>query len=1081
MKTKFIDKRITEFCKEEMEKEADKLGTSNKKKEKRLDVYGLYKEGAKIYRKGTPFRKEDLTKHLPSSIGPFHLNSSDGCMNELARYFNADQVEIQKLLTTMRASPTLDRKHLTGNMLLSWAEELFENHQSWSRKKLLNLEKSRNWNKQEIGQLFQILIEKDILQPKKNTNQSKGGNSTTTTTTNKDGTMLYNNEIKEEFVVDKEIYYVIQDDPATEELRRLKSKWNTKKISFALSQEGMKANFPVILIPGYGASALSVWKSEEKKEWEEERIWIGMSKIGSVAKLKRLESRLKKLGKGGEFLSEQNKYEQSRIWLKHIMLYDDCYSDPPGIKTRPLEGISAVDYLSHSSISKRATYVFGPIIKALKDVGYDPSNLKAAPYDWRLPIYFLEKRDGYFTSLKSNIENLVEYNKKRVVIIAHSMGNRIFQTFLRWIIKYHSLSWIKKYIHAHMALAAPFLGASKSVRGLLSGDTLGLDFFLMPQEALVWNKRTGSLCSLLPICTNLYPHPIIHIREESLKFLKILRYEKKIKQIFKRKFNEEDDESKKRNLPQWLKMLLNYDDGLHEKSSDHNNLPLTPIYLQGNWISDNQRSDSMSGFRDAIDDSHGFRSKIIEKSERGPDIQFKIKKNTFLNRQNINIQKPTLLKSPRQLHEISKEEMGLAHQDDYCEIMMQCKLLLHNITMNKFYVCFDQILDLEKLISEQNQFSWFENKGKLLCTKIPLKRSNMFIFLQLLEKSVLYGRIVICPLIISDFMDIKVYNRYWNKDLSFIPKAFVPISNIKSVNRSQRSPSDLSAHLSDSEDESTSLHQSSIENIRFCCNSIEDYCIPDIYSLLEGQVPEMYEIFINYYVQNKLYLNKNSTDEIPLSKKLINIQQEKKQEIPENTSEDFNTFEDQDDNEDNDDGDEFMESHSDILHDLEFNSPVCSDCPILEPPPVDNLWSIYGTGLDTEVSYYYKVTSFGEFTFDSNMDKFSEKISSINPTGMKIKDGVAYETSSTIQKDNVPNSGDGTVPYVSLSYANIWKKNLKEKLSSNVSFEDNIIFPSNIEIVEVKNSEHREMLADSIVHFHILQYVCTGYNHFAVS
>jgi phospholipid:diacylglycerol acyltransferase len=63
----------------------------------------------------------------------------------------------------------------------------------------------------------------------------------------------------------------------------------------------------------------------------------------------------------------------------------------------------------------------GPLIQELHELGYDDSNLMAAPYDWRLPFPMLETRDGYFTSLKNMIEELYQKSKKPVVIIGHSM------------------------------------------------------------------------------------------------------------------------------------------------------------------------------------------------------------------------------------------------------------------------------------------------------------------------------------------------------------------------------------------------------------------------------------------------------------------------------------------------------------------------------------------------------------------------------------------------------------------------------------------------------------------------------------
>ena len=43
---------------------------------------------------------------------------------------------------------------------------------------------------------------------------------------------------------------------------------------------------------------------------------------------------------------------QQRKWLKHLCPMEDGYSDPPGIKVRPCEGLGAIDYLSHNPLTK---------------------------------------------------------------------------------------------------------------------------------------------------------------------------------------------------------------------------------------------------------------------------------------------------------------------------------------------------------------------------------------------------------------------------------------------------------------------------------------------------------------------------------------------------------------------------------------------------------------------------------------------------------------------------------------------------------------------------------------------------------
>ena len=44
------------------------------------------------------------------------------------------------------------------------------------------------------------------------------------------------------------------------------------------------------------------------------------------------------------------------------------------------------------------------VIENLAVVDYDADNLVLSPYDWRLSMYNLEQRDGYFSRLKTVIE-----------------------------------------------------------------------------------------------------------------------------------------------------------------------------------------------------------------------------------------------------------------------------------------------------------------------------------------------------------------------------------------------------------------------------------------------------------------------------------------------------------------------------------------------------------------------------------------------------------------------------------------------------------------------------------------------------
>ena len=206
------------------------------------------------------------------------------------------------------------------------------------------------------------------------------------------------------------------------------------------------------------------------------------------------------------------------MFLHHLCPAEDGFSDPPGIRIRPVEGLGAIDYLSHSSLTKAPSYVFGHMIRNLIDVGYDRKSLQAAPYDWRLPLPKLEERDGYFTHLKAQIEVMRKTNNAPVVLVCHSMGNRVVQYFFSWVESSiddpdERERWFDTNIHAYVPLGAPFLGATKVVRGLLSGDALGLEMFLMLKESLYFGRSLGSIPCLFPMRHPDHPQPITFLRD----------------------------------------------------------------------------------------------------------------------------------------------------------------------------------------------------------------------------------------------------------------------------------------------------------------------------------------------------------------------------------------------------------------------------------------------------------------------------------------------------------------------------------------------------------------------------------------
>lgn len=141
-----------------------------------------------------------------------------------------------------------------------------------------------------------------------------------------------------------------------------------------------------------------------------------------------------------------------------------------------------------------------------------PANLVALPYDWRIGPTGLEQRYQYFSKLKSTIEEL--YKDKPlikpatpVVIIAHSMGNRVTQYFLEWIKNDPSAGqdWIDKHIERYIAVSPPWIGAPLAIR-LLSTD----DGFNLGGATLSGIKKAlqsfSSIPSLLPVTKAQYQY-----------------------------------------------------------------------------------------------------------------------------------------------------------------------------------------------------------------------------------------------------------------------------------------------------------------------------------------------------------------------------------------------------------------------------------------------------------------------------------------------------------------------------------------------------------------------------------------------
>lgn len=292
--------------------------------------------------------------------------------------------------------------------------------------------------------------------------------------------------------------------------------------------DAAEPRYPIMIFPGMCSSSLAVEKSPtpgwEPKNGEKKRLWLSLSKLGfSIFSLGGARNSLSNVFDntfGGWFSKDDEEKAMNDLvdeeeqmknnWVKHMGLILDpndgvTWKEQPDIEVRvcskKASGLDAVDYLNPGILTGELSYVFGPTIDLLiNEVGYiEGFNLEAAPFDFRLPPKMLEERDGYFSKTQRRLENMYKKNDgTRVVLLAHSMGCRIVQYFLYWVEKKSGREWIDKHVELFFMLGGPLLGSPKTLRGMISGDKMGLEAFLNDEQALKLCRGIGSIPWLFP-------------------------------------------------------------------------------------------------------------------------------------------------------------------------------------------------------------------------------------------------------------------------------------------------------------------------------------------------------------------------------------------------------------------------------------------------------------------------------------------------------------------------------------------------------------------------------------------------------
>lgn len=262
-------------------------------------------------------------------------------------------------------------------------------------------------------------------------------------------------------------------------------------VGLQLNKEGTKAKHNVVMVPGVVSTGLESWglegSSEDcpSKNYFRKRLW-------------------------GSFFMLRTMFLEKLCWIQHLELDPETGLDPPGVKLRAAQGFEAADFFV------TGYWIWNKVLQNLAAIGYGPDNMFSAAYDWRLAYYDLERRDGYFSKLKAQIETTNKLQNERTVLMGHSMGAQIAFYFLQWVEAPienggggGGSTWVNDHIAALVDISGSTLGTPKAVTALLSGemrDTVqlnamavyGLEKFFSKRERAHLLQTFGGIPGMLP-------------------------------------------------------------------------------------------------------------------------------------------------------------------------------------------------------------------------------------------------------------------------------------------------------------------------------------------------------------------------------------------------------------------------------------------------------------------------------------------------------------------------------------------------------------------------------------------------------
>ncbi|KAJ4456932.1 putative Phosphatidylcholine-sterol acyltransferase [Paratrimastix pyriformis] len=149
------------------------------------------------------------------------------------------------------------------------------------------------------------------------------------------------------------------------------------------------------------------------------------------------------------------------------------YSPRQGVHIRPRDfgGLDGINYLSRVlGFPIDFTSYFSHLIDALVKLGYRPGvELRGMPYDFRMPADMVDAERSWETFARL-IEDTYRQNGDRpAYLVTHSMGG----LKMAYLLAQMPQEWKDRYVAGLVTLSAPWLGATKGLRVVVSGDNLG--------------------------------------------------------------------------------------------------------------------------------------------------------------------------------------------------------------------------------------------------------------------------------------------------------------------------------------------------------------------------------------------------------------------------------------------------------------------------------------------------------------------------------------------------------------------------------------------------------------------------------